>query len=105
MMFSLNQVTDAKLAFLCRRLELASTLMLTGLIWVVQIVHYPLLKYVGSESFKNYERLHCSTTSRNQTLSSGSTCNRYVRFSFLIPLPELHEEGSRGESQVRTARF
>jgi hypothetical protein len=27
--------------------QLASTLMMTGLIWLIQLVHYPLLAYVG----------------------------------------------------------
>ncbi|MEM7008850.1 MAG: hypothetical protein AAF462_06910 [Thermodesulfobacteriota bacterium] len=31
---------------------------MTGLIWMVQIVHYPLFKYVGNEQFLEYERKH-----------------------------------------------
>jgi hypothetical protein len=38
--------------------HLAATLMLTGLIWVVQVVHYPLFAFVGRESFAEYERRH-----------------------------------------------
>ena len=32
--------------------------MLTGLIWTVQIVHYPLFSAVGPEAFPRYHRLH-----------------------------------------------
>ena len=39
-------------------LHAVSTLMLTGLIWVVQIVHYPLFAYVGEGDFCEYERQH-----------------------------------------------
>lgn len=31
---------------------------MTGLIWFVQIVHYPMFKHVGAEAFRNYEHLH-----------------------------------------------
>lgn len=41
------------------RVELFSTLMLAGLIWTIQLVHYPLLRRVGAESFIAYEREHC----------------------------------------------
>lgn len=34
------------------------TLAMTGLIWFVQLVHYPLLTKVGDASFSTYERLH-----------------------------------------------
>jgi len=39
-------------------LHCASTLALLGLIWFVQVVHYPLFSSVGRESFVEYERLH-----------------------------------------------
>jgi hypothetical protein len=41
------------------RVELLSTLMLTGLIWTIQVVHYPLLARIGPENFQDYERAHC----------------------------------------------
>ena len=31
---------------------------MTGLIWFVQVVHYPLFAKVGPESFKEYEHAH-----------------------------------------------
>ena len=43
-------------------LQLAATLYLTGLIWFVQIVHYPLFGQVGKESFAAYEIAHSNLT-------------------------------------------
>ena len=40
----------------------AVTMCMVGLIWFVQIVHYPLLSRVGSEQFCEYERLHIRFT-------------------------------------------
>lgn len=41
----------------------AATLAMTGLIWFVQIVHYPLFAQVGEHAFANYEVQHCRRTS------------------------------------------
>lgn len=43
-------------------LQAASTLAMVGLIWFVQIVHYPLFGAVGHEQFAEYERLHQART-------------------------------------------
>lgn len=40
----------------------AATLMMTGLIWFVQIVHYPLFGQVGKPGFALYEASHSSLT-------------------------------------------
>lgn len=42
--------------------QLASTLFMTGLIWFVQIVHYPLFPSVGPRAFPRYEQLHAQRT-------------------------------------------
>ena len=39
-----------------------STLMMTGLIWFVQLVHYPLMRQVGESGFARYEREHTRRT-------------------------------------------
>ena len=39
-------------------LNLASTWFLVGLIWLIQIVHYPLFNYVGSEEFRVFHENH-----------------------------------------------
>lgn len=38
--------------------QVVSTLFMAGLIWFVQIVHYPLFGEVGPAQFPRYERLH-----------------------------------------------
>lgn len=39
-----------------------ATLYMTGLIWFVQIVHYPLMNRVGTEGFAAYEKDHQNLT-------------------------------------------
>lgn len=43
--------------------HLAATVFMTGLIWFVQIVHYPLFARVGADSFAAYEQEHQARTS------------------------------------------
>ena len=43
--------------------HLASTLLMVGIIWFVQIVHYPLMEYVGADHFREYSRQHQRRTS------------------------------------------
>ena len=38
--------------------HLASTLILVGIIWTVQVVHYPLMALVGEDRFAAYESAH-----------------------------------------------
>ena len=38
--------------------QAAASLYLVGLIWLIQIVHYPLMGHVGREAFTQYETLH-----------------------------------------------
>ena len=38
--------------------QFAATMFMVGLIWFVQIVHYPLYANVGREQFSEYEALH-----------------------------------------------
>lgn len=44
---------------LLEALHAASTWALVGLIWTIQVVHYPLFSRVGEEQFPIYEREHC----------------------------------------------
>ena len=39
-----------------------ATLFMTGLIWFVQVVHYPLFARVGNEAFPAYSRAHQTLT-------------------------------------------
>ncbi len=44
-------------------LHLTATLYMIGLVWFVQVVHYPLFAQVGTQSFRGYEREHVARTS------------------------------------------
>lgn len=44
-------------------LQLTCSIFMTGLIWMVQLVHYPLFSEVGAESFPSYESKHCASIS------------------------------------------
>lgn len=39
-----------------------ATLFMTGLIWFVQVIHYPLFAAVGADGFAAYEQLHTTRT-------------------------------------------
>ncbi|MDJ0849353.1 MAG: hypothetical protein QNK04_13350 [Myxococcota bacterium] len=56
-------ITTSELASATLLLNFASTLYMMGLVWFVQIVHYPLFAHVGSRSFPGYERAHVARTS------------------------------------------
>ena len=43
-------------------LHAAATWFMTGLIWFVQVVHYPLMRRVGSAGFVEYEAAHTRRT-------------------------------------------
>jgi hypothetical protein len=45
-------------------LHLGSTLFMAGVVWFVQIVHYPLLPHIGRDAFAAYEREHMRRTAR-----------------------------------------
>lgn len=47
--------------------QLVSTLFMVGLIWIVQVVHYPLFNGVGESNFVEYQRRH----QRNITMVVG----------------------------------
>jgi len=39
-------------------LHVAATLMMAGLIWLIQLVHYPLFSQVGEQAFQGYHAAH-----------------------------------------------
>jgi len=47
----------------CLLINLFSTFFMTGLIWFVQIVHYPLFTKIGSRGFTQYAESHRHLTS------------------------------------------
>jgi len=42
--------------------HVASTLFMTGVIWFVQVVHYPLYSSIGKAEFAAYEQRHTALT-------------------------------------------
>ena len=44
-------------------IHILSTVYMTGLIWFVQLVHYPMFAQVGPEHFETYEKIHNQRTS------------------------------------------
>lgn len=42
----------------CLLLNFASTWSMVGLIWPIQVVHYPLFSSVGAEQFQEYSEDH-----------------------------------------------
>ena len=38
--------------------QIFSTFALTGVIWLIQIVHYPLFKFVGAERYREFHAAH-----------------------------------------------
>jgi len=45
-------------------LHVAATLVMVGVIWFVQVVHYPLMAEVGHDGFAAYEATHVRLTGR-----------------------------------------
>lgn len=45
-------------------LHTAATWMMVGIIWFVQIIHYPLFDKVGEGAFPQYHKLHMNLTMR-----------------------------------------
>ncbi len=43
--------------------QATATLMMAGLIWFVQIVHYPLFRDVGAEGYRRFQQEHMRRTS------------------------------------------
>ena len=39
-------------------INVASTWFMVGLIWLIQLVHYPLFRYVGSKEFRIFHENH-----------------------------------------------
>lgn len=64
--------------------QVFATLFMVGLIWFVQIVHYPLYANVGREQFPEYETLHNQLTTRvvgPVMLVEMATAVVYLRYS------------------------
>lgn len=45
------------------KIHYSLTLYMTGLIWIIQMIHYPLFKLVGAENYTAYHQNHIQRTS------------------------------------------
>ena len=69
-----------------------TTLAMTGIIWFVQIVHYPLFQKVGSNNFVDYETAHTRLTGQVVMplmlgeLITGIILSMYSNQPHLLPL-------------------
>lgn len=45
------------------KMHYSLTLYMTGLIWIIQVIHYPLFKLVGAENYVVYHKSHIQRTS------------------------------------------
>jgi hypothetical protein len=43
--------------------NLIVTAMLTGLIWTIQLVHYPSFRFIRENDFSEFEKFHCHSVS------------------------------------------
>lgn len=74
-------------------IQLLATAMMTGIIWFVQIVHYPLFGKIPREGFTAYERSHTVRTgwvvAPLMLLEFGSALSLYLPLLFPRFLPSL----------------
>jgi len=66
-------------------LHLASTLVMVGIIWFVQIVHYPLFAGVGTDRFAAYADLHVRRT--GWVVGPPMLLEALMAFSLLVVRP------------------
>jgi hypothetical protein len=52
-------------------LQVVATWFMVGLIWMVQVVHYPLFRTIPADAFKPYEAAHTSAIGRLLILPAG----------------------------------
>lgn len=74
-------------------IQILATAMMTGIIWFVQIVHYPLFRKIPIEGFTAYEQSHTVRTGRVvaplMLLEFGSALSLYLPLLFPRFLPSL----------------
>jgi hypothetical protein len=52
--------------------QVAATWFMVGLIWMVQVVHYPLFRTIPADAFQTYEAAHTAAIGRLLILPAGS---------------------------------
>jgi hypothetical protein len=78
-------------------LQLLTTLAMFGLIWFVQIVHYPLFLQVGEPGFRNYAGRHATRTTYVvaplMLVELGTSCCLLIPAFRLPAIPALQAWG------------
>jgi len=74
-------------------IQLLATAMMTGIIWFVQIVHYPLFRKIPPDGFTAYEQSHTARTgwvvAPLMLLELGSAASLYLPLLFPRFLPQF----------------
>ena len=52
--------------------QVAATWFMVGMIWMVQVVHYPLFRAIPASSFSSYEAAHTAAIGRLLILPAGT---------------------------------
>lgn len=67
----------------------AATLFMVGLIWYVQVVHYPLFAMVGRDQFEGFHALHVDATTRVVALPMVLEGTTSLVLAWFPPSPNL----------------
>lgn len=67
----------------------AATLFMVGLIWFVQVVHYPLFAKVGRDQFEGFHALHVDATARVVALPMVSEAITSLVLAWYPPSQDL----------------
>lgn len=70
--------------------QLVSTLLMVGIIWFVQIVHYPLTAYIGPERCTDYSRSHQARTT--WVVAGPMLVELFSAFGIIVLSPTLRVE-------------
>lgn len=73
------------------KLHLFTTIYMTGIIWLVQIIHYPLFKYVGSTQWQSYHQEHVKLTS---IVIAGPMIVELITYFLVFYLSPVYRENS-----------
>jgi hypothetical protein len=69
--------------------NVVSTLFMVGLIWFVQVVHYPLFALANRDAFADYHAAHTTATTRVVTLLMTVEALTALVLAWSPPVPEL----------------
>jgi hypothetical protein len=83
----LSEVRSIMMSDVALGVGLACATFLTGLIWFVQVVHYPLFAAVGAGAFPEYHRAH---TRRTTLIVAGPMLAEALASATMVLAPPVH---------------